>query len=119
MDAKEYLRKLQEIEVKLINKLSQIEEYDYLAERLQTEPETPAYIEAVNTYCEYIERQQEILKTLEGLSFDHYIVLYKHYYEHKLLQDAHKELNKSYAWIKNKHKTALAELQEVLNKRCI
>lgn len=117
MKAIEYLQQLQGIETKLLNKLAEIEEYDYLAERLQTTSEPPTYTEAVDTYCQYIEKQQEIIKTLEGLSFYNYIVLYKHYYEHKLLQDACKELGKSRSWICKQHTAALKELQAVLDER--
>ena len=66
---------------------------------------------------EYWKKRQEIIETIELLKVNEYGVLHSLYVQHKDLQEAADQFDRSYNWAAYTKKKALDSLQKILDER--
>lgn len=131
MEAKEYLKQLESLNVKINNKKKELDElrqlaqstggFDYSAERVQTSPTSDilekkvlkyVYLEQeINTEIDqFIDLKHKIINEIHTLTNNTYIkVLFMRYVEFKKLKEIANELGWSYQYIRELHGCALQD----------
>ena len=74
------------------------------------------YIDIEREIKELEKKRQNIIDVVQKLSPIEYDILYKLYIEDHVMKELASEYHKSYAWVKEKKRKALAHLQEILDK---
>ena len=132
MNAKEYLKQLQKMEVMIKQRrqekeelrimLSSISSYDYAKDRVQTSPSGDAlYVKTLEKIeeieeeigrlvAEYLEKKHEMIGQIQKLKNDRHIeVLYKRYIEFKRIEEIAEEMSYTYQYAITLHGNALKE----------
>lgn len=74
------------------------------------------YIDIEREIKELEKKRQNMIDVVQKLSPIEYDILYKLYIEDHVMKELASEYHKSYAWVKEKKRKALAHLQEILDK---
>lgn len=135
IDAEAYLNEIKDFELKIKNKLAEIQQLRYLAVSLGGAPlgcDVPQVsknndrigsavakiIDEENEVREdisrFIEMRRERIKTIEKLCGLHYDILHLHYVQYISLKKIAKEKNYAYSYVLELHKEAKEALQELL-----
>lgn len=131
MIAEEYLERIEKIDKILPNKRRERQRWVdtassmggfSTAEKVKCSHDSQKNANAIITYC-YIDEEiarlenerEAIIKTIERLPSDEYDVIYAVYVDLKPLKEVAILCDKSYAWVKQKKKTALSHIQEFLD----
>ena len=132
MTAVEYLQQIKRFDYIIANKLKEHRRWVEVADgmggfsmgdRVQSSRNLHKGADAISNYID-IEREinelkrerQEMIDVVQKLSPIEYDILYKLYIEDRVLKELPSEYHKSYAWVKEKKRKALAHLQEILDK---
>lgn len=135
LSAKEYLEQLEELEINISQNLEQLAEMkadacnpggiDYSRDRVQTSVSGDklgvvvtryvTYNEHVNAEIEcFTDAKNKIISEIRGLHNRNYIqLLFKVYVQFKSLKVAADEMKMSYQYVRNIHKQALEEFENV------
>ena len=133
MTAERYLEQIKKIDAIISNKKRDYGRWVEIAEglggglsvedRVQT---TRNLHRGSNAIIEYIciedeikeleKKRRGIIETIERLPYYEYRVLYGEYVDGYMLKELTSQLDKSYAWVKNKKREALRLLQIILDK---
>lgn len=133
MNARAYLEQVKKIDNLIQNKKYEHDEWESIAEgtsvssdgdRVQSSGEMHKMENAVIMAVE-LEHQIDALKkqkaniisTIETLNAESYDILHKRYIQHMSLGNIADKYGYAWSTIKNKHKEALNQLQEVIDKR--
>lgn len=137
MEAIEYLRQLQKLDKLITNKLIEKEQWRTIAlgttarsdgERVQSSGSQQKMADAVgrcidieaeiNTYIDkLIDKRQEIISIIEKLPPVEYDFIHKVYVQYYTLRQAGELMGKEYGWAKKTHKSALREVQRILDEQ--
>lgn len=135
MNAKEYLKQLQKMDVRIKQRqqekdelrtmLGSISSFDYSKDRVQTGQASDAHyvkiIEKIteieegigHLITEYLEKKHEMIGQIQKLKNDKHIeVLYKRYIEFKRIEDIAEEMNYTYPYAISLHGNALKEFEK-------
>lgn len=137
ISAKQYLEQLEIIDINIRQELERIEEMrsdaslvaavDYTKDRVQTGPVNVLEKKVCN-YIVYEERlnqrigrffdiREKIISEIRGLhNKNHIQILFKVYVQYKSIRQAAKEMNMSYAYVIELHKTALQSFSDTYQK---
>lgn len=74
------------------------------------------YIDVEREIAELKKKRQEMIDVVQKLSPIEYDILYKLYFDEYVMKELASEYHKSYAWVKEKKRKALAHLQEIIDK---
>ncbi len=138
MEAKEYLKQLKLLNVKIDNKQKELDDLrlmaqstggiDYSSERVQTSLARDSLEKKVIRYVcleqeindeidKYVDLKHKIINEIHTLTNPIYIeVLYMHYVEFKRLQEIAVEMNYSYQYVRELHGHALQEFSTTYTK---
>ena len=134
MKAKEYLQRLKELDIKINQKIKELEDLkvtarsvksiDYSTERVQSSPSTDASfvktIEKINILeneinakiDEFVDEKDKIINQIQGLENSKYIeILFKRYVEFKKIEDIADEMNFTYQYARELHGYALQDFE--------
>lgn len=134
---KEYLMQVGKLNKLIQNKLAEKDQWRAIAtnttthsdgERVQSSGSKQKMADAVVRYVEiereidrcideYIERKQEVIRTIEQLPANEYDVLHKIYIQGIFLEDVAEIYGKSYSWVTTVHGKALKRVQDILERR--
>lgn len=133
MKAKEYMKRVQDIDAKIANKLAEKARWLEIATSItpkltgmptQTGGNGQKMEDAadrrmdIDIQIKRLERQKaEIISTIETLETLHYDVLHKLYVQGKTFQEIADAYKRSYSWATTVHGRALQSLQRVLDER--
>lgn len=139
MTAKEYLRQIERLDMKIrqneqeYNALREmaasVSAVDYAAERVQTSPSADAIPEKVASYIElgaklekdkrqYAQMRYRIVTEIQSLDNALFAsILYKRYVEYKSIREIAEELGYEYKWMSRRHGSALIEFQKKYLKK--
>lgn len=135
MNAKIYLKQIIELDVKIENKIAEVEHWKSVAssttvssdgERVQSSGSKETMANAV---CKYLQLEQElneeidklvsakqdIIAHIEQLPSKEYNVLHKMYVQGFELWQMPEKMNRSYSWVNATHGRAIANLQKILD----
>ena len=134
LSAREYLGQLQELDTNINQDLERLDDMktnacstgatDYSAERVQTSPSGDGLCKGVSAYVDFnnkineeidnfIDAKNKIIQEIRDLHNADYIqVLFKKYVQFKTLTIAAREMKRSYNYVLNVHKKALAAFEE-------
>ena len=136
MKAKEYLQRLKKLDIKINQKIKELEDLkvtarsvksiDYSKERVQSSPSTEApfvkTVEKINILeneinakiDEFVDEKDKIINQIQGLDDSMYInILYKHYVEFMTFEKIAVDLNYSIRNIYVIHEKALQNFEQV------
>lgn len=133
MKAKDYLKQLELLDIKINQKMQQVSELrqmaqasgtiDYSKDRVQSSPNGDGLSNAVIRYValeeeinkqidHFVDMKNLIINQIQGLqNVDHVKLLFKRYVEFKRLEVIAVEMNYTYQYIRELHGYALAEFQ--------
>lgn len=138
MDAKEYLRQVEKLDVRIQNKLIEQRQWREVAlgitanmdgERVQATGGKSKMADAVERCVDMeaeidslvdnlINTKKEVIQTIERLdSATEYNVLHMRYIQFQDLQDIADHYGKEYGWATTTHGRALRHLQEILDRK--
>ena len=93
-------------------------------DKIKSTPNPHRSADAIDSYCdidgeleELKRKRKEIISVIEQLAFVEYDTLYKLYIEHYDLSDVAALNKKSYSWADKTHRTAIKNLQIILDER--
>ena len=134
LTARQYLTQLQELDTNINQDLERLEDMktnacstggiDYSAERVQTSPSGDGLCKGVSAYVDFnnkineeidnfIDAKNKIIQEIRDLHDADYIqVLFKKYVQFKTLTITAREMKRSYNYVLNVHKKALAAFEE-------
>lgn len=134
LSAREYLGQLQELDTNINQDLERLDDMkinacstgaiDYSAERVQTSPSGDSLCKGVSAYVDFnnkineeidsfIDAKNKIIQEIRDLHNADYIqVLFKKYVQYKTLTITAIEMKRSYNYVLNVHKKALAAFEE-------
>lgn len=132
MTAIQYLQQIKRYDYIIANKVKEYRHWVEVAdgmggfsagERVKSSRNLQKGANAINNYID-VEREikelkrkrQEMIDVVQKLSPIEYDILYKLYIEGYVMKELASEYHKSYAWVKEKKRKALAHLQEILDK---
>ena len=136
MDAKEFLRQVEKLDVRITNKLIEQKQWKDLAlgitanmdgERVQSSGTKSKMADAIDKCVDMeaeidslvdnlIDTKKEVIQTIERLdSATEYNVLHMRYIQFKDLQEIADHYGYEYGWATTTHGRALKSLQEILN----
>lgn len=137
LSARQYLSQLETIDEQINQDIERLEQmkadaygtgsFDYSKERVQTSPvgdklcsdvsRYVAFNDYVNTEIDgFVNAKEQIIREIRELHNANYIkVLYKVYVQFKSLKVTAAEMNRSYNFVLDTHKKALAEFEKVHN----
>ncbi len=132
MTAIQYLQQIKRYDYIIANKVKEYRHWVEVAdgmggfsagERVKSSRNLQKDANAINNYID-VEREikelkrkrQEMIDVVQKLSPIEYDILYKLYIEGYVMKELASEYHKSYAWVKEKKRKALAHLQEILDK---
>lgn len=137
MKAKEYLQQIKRLDLKIQNRIDEIQ----MLHDISTKTTTMMHLDGIktagngdrigNAICGYIEAEEElkkealqaaqcrreVVKTIEQLPVIEYELLYKIYVQGWTLQEAADNKDRTYTWATTTHSNALKNLQKLLDKR--
>jgi hypothetical protein len=137
-DAKEYLKQVEKLDVRIKNKLIEQQQWREIAlgitanmdgERVQSSSAkskmADAVIKCVDIEAEIdslvdvlIDTKKEVIQTIEGLdSATEYNLLHLRYIQYKSLQEIADHYGRDYGWATTTHGRALKSLQAILDRR--
>lgn len=134
MKAKEYLKKLQRLDIVITQKIRELDDlrmklcsvggFDYSKERVQTSPSRDAsFVNTIGRITDleaeinreidkYVDEKHKILNQIQRLSnHTHIQLLYKRYVEFKNFETIAVEMNFTYQYVLNMHGYALKEFE--------
>lgn len=135
MDAKEYLRQVERLDLRIKNKLIERQQWRDIAmgitanmegERVQSSGSQSKMADAVNKCVDMeaeinglvdslIDKKKEVIETIERLdSPTEYNVLHMRYIQFKGLQEIADHYGRDYGWATTTHGRALKSVQEIL-----
>lgn len=137
MDARQYLSQLKRLRSMIENKRAEIEQWKAVAygitpqtngERVQSMGKPDKMATAVCNYAtieaeleeqiaEYGETMLEVISVIEQLEDPFYSIIHKHYIENKKFEQISEEVNYSYQYTTEMHRTALGMVQRIIDKR--
>lgn len=136
MNAKDFLKQLQKINVIITNKLIEKEQWldiaagttQQIRERVQSSGSKQTMADAVINYVtveekidacikEQMAAKQDILNVIEQLNAIEYDILHKVYVQNITLCDVAIIYDKTYSWITTMHGNALKSVQKILDER--
>jgi DNA-directed RNA polymerase specialized sigma24 family protein len=137
MEATEYLRQLHKLDKLITNKLIEKEQWRTIAfgttarsdgERVQASGSQQKMADAVvrcieieeeiNEYIDkLIDKRQEIISVIDKLPPVEYDFIHKVYVQFYTLRQAGELMGKEYGWAKKTHRSALREVQKILDER--
>ena len=134
LPAKKYLQQLEIIDMMINQDLERLEDMkndacstggiDYSKDRVQTSMSGDSIGNSVVRYMtlndeinkeidSFVSAKDQIIREIRGLKDKNYInILYKIYVQYKSIKIAASEMNKSYSYVIELHKKALAEFKE-------
>jgi len=134
LSAKKYLEQLQELDININQDLEELQDMkinmcslgsiDYSKDRVQSSPAGDTLCKGVVNYVmrdeeinaeidRFTDAKKQIIKEIRGLHNANYIkILYKVYVQHKNLKVTAGEMHKSYQYVREVHKKALAEFKK-------
>lgn len=135
MKAKIYLKQIQELDIKIENKIAEVEYWKSVAssttvsndgERVQS---SGSKQQMANAVCKYLQLEQElnneidmlvatkqdIINHIEQLPSNEYNVLHKMYVQGYELWQMPERMNKSYSWVNAIHGRGISNLQKILD----
>lgn len=138
MEAKDYLRQVKRLDVRIKNKLIEQMQWRDIAlgitanmegERVQSSGSKSKMAEAVERCVdmevdidrlvdELIELKKEVIETIEQLdSATEYDVLHRRYIQYQSLQEIADHYHKDYGWATTTHGRALKSVQEIMDAK--
>lgn len=138
MDAKEFLRQLEKLDILIRNKLIEVSRWKDLAlsitsnmdgERVQSSSSQQKMADRINKYLDYekeidtlidsfIDKKREVIQVIEEIENPfYYDLIHRKYIQYKTLEQIAEEMNRTYDSIKKAHGRALQEVREILKKR--
>lgn len=137
MDARQYLSQLKRLRSMIENKRAEIEQWKAVAygitpqangERVQSMGKPDKMATAVCNYAtieaeleeqiaRYGEIMLEVISVIEQLEDPFYSIIHKHYIENKKFEQISEEVNYSYQYTTEMHRTALGMVQRIIDKR--
>ena len=133
MTAKQYLSRIEKLDMLIENKKDELNSFrdtlpalpsqNLSEERVQTSPQKDAsftrsierVMEMETAIDKYRDERQEIIDNIYSLSIISYIkVLSRKYIYHKSLRMVSKELEYSYDWVMKSHKAGLSEIEKLI-----
>ena len=136
MDAKEYLRQVERLDLRIKNKLIERQQWRDIAmgitanmegERVQSSGSQSKMADAVNKCVDMeaeinglvdslIDKKKEVIETIERLdSPTEYNVLHMRYIQFKTLQEIADHYDRDYGWATTTHGRALKSVQAILD----
>lgn len=134
LSAREYLKQLEVLDMQINDDIATLSDMqinmcnvggiDYSAERVQTSPSGDGLCKGVSAYVDFnnkineeidnfIDAKNKIIQEIRDLHDADYIqVLFKKYVQFKTLTIAAREMKRSYNYVLNVHKKALAAFEE-------
>lgn len=141
MEAKEFLKQPEKLDLRIKNKLIEKQQWKEIAlgitanmdgERVQSSSNSKSKMaEAVikcvdmeeeidNLIDELIDTKKEVIQTIEQLdSATEYNVLHMRYIQYLSLQDIADHYNRDYGWVTTTHGRALKSVQEILDEKYV
>ena len=132
MTAIEYLKQIKRYDYIIANKVKEYKHWVEVAdgmggfnmgERVKSSRNLHKDADAISNYIdlereikELKQERQEIINVVQKLSPIEYDILYKLYVDEYVMKELASEYHKSYAWVKEKKRKALAHLQEIIDK---
>ncbi len=136
MTAKEYLKQIRQLDIRINQKLSELDDlrerataigsFDYSKDRVQTSPKPDAsYVEIVEKMAKlgaeinrdidtFTDKRHAIIAEIHGLDDRRFVeILYKRYMEYKSLGTIAKEMSYEYITVRKLHIRALEEFESV------
>ena len=137
MDARQYLSQLKRLRSMIENKRAEIEQWKAVAygitpqsngERVQSMGKPDKMATAVCNYAtieaemeeqiaRYGEIMLDVIGVIEQLEDPFYSIIHKHYIENKKFEQISEEVNYSYQYTTEMHRTALGMVQRIIDKR--
>lgn len=138
MDAKEYLKQVEKLDLRIKNKLIEQQQWKDIAlgitanmegERVQSSGAKSKMADAVGRCVDMeaeidslidllIDTKKEVIQTIESLdSATEYNVLHMRYIQYMDLQEIADHYGKEYGWVTTTHGRALKSVQAVLDKK--
>lgn len=137
MNAQEYLKQLKKLNMMIVNKQIEIQQWKTIAsgttafsegERVQSSGNQQKMEKAVAEYVdieesmkaeltEFVKTKQEIISVIQMLSPVHYDLLHMIYVQFLTFDDVADKYDKSYSWATTVHGRALKQVQKILDER--
>lgn len=137
MKAKEYLQKLEILDIAINQKIKEVDDlqrmstcigsFDYSKDKVQTSPKPDApYVEILERICDlqaeinseidyFVNEKHKIINQIQEVTKPNYInVLFKHYVEFKKFEEIAVEMSLSYQYVIEIHGYALQEFEKIL-----
>lgn len=135
MKAKTYLKQIQVLDVKIENKIAEVEYWKSKAVSITVATDTErvqssgSEQQMANAVCKYlkladelseeidvlVEERQSIIRHIERLPAKEYNILHKMYVQGFELWQMPEKMSRSYSWVNSTHGRAIAHLQKILD----
>ena len=138
MEAKEFLKQVEKLDVRIANKLIEQEQWRNIAlgitanmegERVQSSGSQSKMADAIAKCVDMeaeidrlidilVEKKKEVIQTIEQLDSPiEYDILHKRYIQFRDLQEIADHFGREYGWVTTTHGRALKHLQIILDKK--
>jgi hypothetical protein len=137
LNAQEYLKQLKKLNMMIVNKQIEIQQWKTIAsgttaysegERVQSSGNQQKMEKAVAEYVdieesmkaeltEFVKTKQEIISVIQMLRPVHYDLLHMIYVQFLTFDDVADKYDKSYSWATTVHGRALKQVQKILHER--
>jgi hypothetical protein len=137
LNAQEYLKQLKKLNMMIVNKQIEIQQWKTIAsgttafsegERVQSSGNQQKMEKAVAEYVdieesmkaeltEFVKTKQEIISVIQMLRPVHYDLLHMIYVQFLTFDDVADKYDKSYSWATTVHGRALKQVQKILDER--